>query len=454
MKNGIAVVKDTRAPAATILGRQSARIPTAGKIRSGIKVLTRRAQENARAREIYEAGVAAGQSFDDIERTLAKALPDLQYPMVPKNVPYFTVRSADFPNPATAQAILDLYGEDRGDGVRRLYRFPVIFPADAWQAVMPHQLVTWGANERKYWSEYAPDGKVRLCKCYAPVPIDRTASRPVRIFGGRKTQLRAENNGMCDPENCPEFQARKCNLSGRFLFYIPGVKSSDAFELRTNSMYSMMRAIEKFETLAFMRGGRISGFLDEKRTPFYITKVEREIPHVGDDGRTVRSMAWLIELEAPIDVAALLNVSDAEVIPESEVIPLPAPEGDVSSLAPGIRDGSDSAPMASARNDVSQNANRKGWQRSTSASQATADASRDGGDDSHVADIFAVADAFGVDKDRFEAYAAKKWGAGWIRNAGGRVRVLNSLEGFGDDPEALHAEIDRVLGPVADLDNQ
>ena len=54
----------------TLLGQGPARISTAGKIRAGIKVLTRKAAEHPQAKEIYEQGVAAGQSFEQIEQTL------------------------------------------------------------------------------------------------------------------------------------------------------------------------------------------------------------------------------------------------------------------------------------------------------------------------------------------------------------------------------------------------
>ena len=226
-------------------------------------------RRNPRAKEIYERGVAANHSFEDIERAISDAVPELKTPLIPKNVPWFTVRPDDFSNPAIASEILAAYGEDRGDGTKRLYRFPVVFPADMWQAVMPHELVAWGANEKKYWSEYTPDGRVRYCKCYAPVPMDDTGKRAIRIFGGRKTALRQENGGLCDPELCGEYQNRQCNLSGRFIFFIPGIKSIGAFELHTNSFYAMNAAIQKFETIAFMRGGRISGFLDSKRTSFF-----------------------------------------------------------------------------------------------------------------------------------------------------------------------------------------
>jgi len=89
----------------TLLGRAAPRIPVAGRIRAGIKVLTRRAAENERARAIYERGASQGKSFDTIEREIADAVPDLKNPLTPKNVPYFTVRGEDFPNPEIARRV-------------------------------------------------------------------------------------------------------------------------------------------------------------------------------------------------------------------------------------------------------------------------------------------------------------------------------------------------------------
>jgi hypothetical protein len=79
------------------------------------------------------------------------------------------------------------------------------------------------------------------------------------------------------------------------------------FELPTNSFYAMQAAIERFQTIDFMRGGRISGFLDGQRTPFYITKRLVEVSRIDDEGKTTRVSQWLIELEALIDPTALLR---------------------------------------------------------------------------------------------------------------------------------------------------
>ncbi|HBL29374.1 MAG TPA: hypothetical protein DD490_21285, partial [Acidobacteria bacterium] len=285
------------------------RLPTGGKIRAGIKVLTRRAAEVPRAQAIYEQGLNQGQSFDQIERALAEACPELKSPLVPRNVPWFTVRAQDFPNPELATQILDLHGEDRGEG-RRLYRFPVVFPTDRWQSVMPHELATWGAQDKRFWSEYSTDGRWRHCMTHAPVPVDATGRRTVRLFGGRKAIPREDNGGLCQPESCPEYQQRQCNLTGRFLFFIPGIRSISAFELHTRSFYAMNAAIRTFETVAFLRGGRLAGFLDRQGTPFYLTKRLMEVAHIDDHGRPVRVPQWIIELEAPVDVATLMREQD------------------------------------------------------------------------------------------------------------------------------------------------
>ena len=463
MKHAIATIKEALPAIATVLGQRQARIPTCGKIRAGIKVLTKKAAEHPAAKDIYERGVATNQPFEEIERAISQAVPELKTPLTPKNVAWFTVRPSDFPNPAVAGQILDAFGEDRGDGIKRLYRFPVVFPADMWQVVMPHELVTWGANEKKFWSEYAPDGRVRYCKCYAPVPMDHSGKRAIRVFGGRKTVLREDNGGICNPESCPEFQSRKCNLSGRFIFFIPGIKSIDAFELHTNSFYAMSRAIEQFETLAFMRGGRISGFLDAKQTPFYLTKKLRDVPHIDDEGNAVRTAHWIIELEAPIDVTALLqeredetallNANGAAHALEGPSHPSSAetdgPPG-FDTNAPDRKGDQAAAPGNGARSTAraSQTFNEKtvaAADRRAAGVQGGTRAVSPHGNDPSAEQVFAAAAGFGIDAARYEAYACKRWGAGWKLNSNGRRNVLEEIERYRNDPGGLIDKIDVEL---------
>src|SRR5437764_2205841 len=156
----------------SILGQRPAmQVPIGGVIRPGIKILTQAAQHNDAARAIYERGCTEGKDFDTIENEIRQAAPNLKSPLRPANVPYFSVRRGDFPMPELADLLLEKYGETREDGVRRLYRFPVIFAADSWEVLMPHNLQVWAAGKRKYWAEYDDSG-ARRCKTYAAVPKD------------------------------------------------------------------------------------------------------------------------------------------------------------------------------------------------------------------------------------------------------------------------------------------
>ena len=67
VSNAIVTIQGGPEASPTILGRGPIRIPTAGKIRAGIKVLTKKAAGEPKAKAIYEQGVAAGQSFEQEE---------------------------------------------------------------------------------------------------------------------------------------------------------------------------------------------------------------------------------------------------------------------------------------------------------------------------------------------------------------------------------------------------
>jgi hypothetical protein len=479
--HALATVQGGALTAPTLLGRSAPRIPIGGRIRAGIKVLTRKAAEVGEARRLYDEGVAQGRSFEAIERDITAKCEGLNNPLTPKNVPYFTVRGEDFPNPQIARQIMDLYAEDRGDGMRRLYRFPVVFPADAWQNVMPHELVTWTASERRYWSEYSEDGQTRYCMTHQPVPVSN-GQRAIRIFGGRKHMPRPENNGLCEPETCPEYQAKKCNLSGRFIFFMPGIRTLDAFDLPTNSFYAMQSAIEKFQAIGFMRGGRISGFLDGRRTPFYITKRLVEVSRIGDDGRPTRVSQWLIELEAPVDVSALLR-------PEDGLEPLEQRAAEATALLEGrpayeFKVGDDgvidmdqaSNPAASrhaespkraaatagtpvpaagraleVRPGTEQSDQRDARTASSTGAGAPAEVRKPraaGAQEATQTDatwILDAAAALGVSADRFEQYAEKRWGKGWKIAAGGRKRALDEVTAFAEDPQGYQEKVKAEL---------
>ena len=87
MTNALVTINGARPGLPTVLGQGPIRIPTGGKIRAGIKVLTKKAAEYSKAKEIYERGVANNDSFEVIERAISAAVPELKTPLIPKNVP-------------------------------------------------------------------------------------------------------------------------------------------------------------------------------------------------------------------------------------------------------------------------------------------------------------------------------------------------------------------------------
>lgn len=457
MLNTVVKAEGGHAALPTLLGQSPARIPTGGKIRAGIKVLTKRAEESAEARTIYERGLAAGNSFVQIEKALAEALPNLKTPLVPRNVPWFTVRGQDFPNPETARQILDMYGEARDDGVKRLYRFPVVFPSDFWQTVMPHELAAWGAAEKQYWSEYSSDGRVRYCKHRASAPLDESGKRVIRQFGGRKTVMRERNGGLCDPESCPEYQRRQCNLSGRFLFFIPGIRSISAFELPTNSFYAMNMAIQKFETISFLRGGRISGFLDHRDTPFVFSKRLMDVAHVDAEGRAVRQRQWIIDLAAEVDVTCLLrgDGEDVAAIGQAQmavqVLERRSGPSEANEPVPQARGSEVGLPADRTHVQTDAAASHPGGAPSESEhppqSRQAGRVDRKGPPSKGPTfdQVAQRAMSYGISVAQYQAYADQRWGRGWRYNALGRQNAYDELERYRNDPQGYLDKMDCAL---------
>lgn len=418
MADAIITIQGGSEASTTILGRGPVRIPTAGKIRAGIKVLTRKAAQHPKARAIYEKGVGDGLSFDAIERAISEAVPELDGPLVPRNVPWFTVRAGDFANGELARQIMEAFGEDRGEG-RRLYRFPAVFPSDHWQTVMPHELAAWGTSDKHYWSQYSPDGKLRRCMRFAPVPVDDTGRRTIRIFGGRKVVPREANDGLCEPEACAEYQQRECNLIGRFVFFIPGVRAVSAFELPTTSFYAMNAAIQTFQTVAFLRGGRISGFLDRQHTPFFFRKKLMEVLRIDERGQAVRTPQWIIELEAPVDVAALQREHE-----DAETALMQA------TGAAGVIEGPHAAVSAPVEEVGRANCG---------------EAEESGRRRPDLNQVLALAQSFGVESGRFLDYADGRWGVGWRVSPHGRARAWEELDRHRNDAPGYCDKVDVAL---------
>jgi len=424
----------------TVLGERQVRIPVGGKIRSGIMVLTSTAKQHPKAQGIYDAGVKVGKPWKAIEKELNDACGFEKSPLTPKNVSYFTVRPSDFTAPEAAAEIMKLYGEDGPEGFR-LYRFPVIFPVDAWPAVMPHGLHCYTKSELVYWSEYGADGK-RYCYTRAQVPIDPQSKRAVRQFGGRPVMPRTDLNpaGLCTPEKCPEYQGKKCNLDGSFIFYIPGLAGLGAVELPTKSFYSLDPARTKFEIVAYLRGGKISGTVNGKPI-FYITKKQQEVVMLDDQGKPKKVKQWLIVLEADIDMTRVFQDSEQKALEAGgvrAVAALQAPPADNTEDTDDT--AGESAPddtRAEQQPDPEgehKDADHPSFEHNELAEDQEDTRTRIKAARKHVADGLNI---LGVTPEHFAKYGVAKWGAGWSGTLEGLDKAKSVLQQAADDPSAL-----------------
>ena len=305
----------------SVLGESTLQIPIGGTVRAGIMVLTKKYAENERAQQLYERGVAAGKGFRLIERVIRSKLrlEDRETILIPKNVPYFTVRPDDFGgNPHTANAIWEQFSEEReveGMGtVKEIFRLPIVLPTDSWQANMPHALKEFSGAGIKHWSEYSDDGVTRICLQLSAVEVDPKAKRAIKPFGGRKGVPRPNDetykqDGRCVPEQCPQYQKGDCKLSGKLLFYIPGIAGSSCIQLQTTSFYAMRQWRQTMELVSYLRGGRIAGRVDGKPL-FVLTKEFQEVSSLDPKtGESVRRPQWITILESTIDMTASIDAS-------------------------------------------------------------------------------------------------------------------------------------------------
>jgi hypothetical protein len=414
------------AGATTILGRRpTVQMPIGGVIRPGIKILTQAAQQSDAARAIYERGCAEGKEFDTIEREIQQAVPGLKSPLRPTNVPYFVARRSDFPMPELADMLLDKYGETREDGVRRLYRFPVIFAADSWEVLMPHTLQVWAAGKRKYWAEFDDSG-VRRCKTYAAVPKDATG-RVIRLFGGRKVVDRPDLGGLCDPERCPQYQDRQCNLDARLLFIVPGLPTVNLIALPTRSFYSMDGIRQQLMHVASMRGGRLSGYLLGQQT-FWITKVYKDVTRIDDNGDVVKGGAWLIELQAPIDVGSLLLAGEPAHVDAAAHAAAAVLESGVVDVAGPAAAGAD-RPESPARAEPGVDA------------RATVKQLR--------GEVATALEQYGIDVESFKRFALETWRSeDWGRSPETLARAALLLKGVGPQLVRLRMLLQGLNVPI------
>ena len=289
------------------------KINTVGKIRPGIKILKRAVASNPKAVSIYNEELRKGNGFTGVDKELEKA--GFKNSLVPHNEEFFSVWRHEFPDPTLADRILDAYGEQRGDDpVRRLYRFPILFYHLSADEIINGSLQCFKGAGIKYWSEYKADG-TRVCMMKQKPPVNQRTQRVVRTFGGRKDVLRPENNGICDPENCPEYQNMECSERFQILGYIPGVcKASDLLEIPTGSYYSTDHMRQVIQQVASVCGGQIPLRIQrgaQGNPLFWISKHWEEVVRIDERGDPKKQGQWLIHLDADIELALLMDIHDS-----------------------------------------------------------------------------------------------------------------------------------------------
>ncbi|CAN7805164.1 hypothetical protein LJR267_010585 [Paraburkholderia hospita] len=416
----------------SLVEERAIRPPIIGKIRPGIKVLTRTAQGNPAAVKLYDEMVAAGDSYETIGKVIESKL-NLRNALIPRNVAHFTCRRSDFSNPDAADEILKLYGEDRGDGLK-LHRFPVMFAFDDWLRNVPNQMAAYTTTGRQYFSEYGRDGK-RYCKTYAPVERDERAKRARRTFGGRLVIQRQDDDipdGICDPHVCPQYQERKCNLSANFVFAIPDVKGLGLIELPTNSIYVLQKAYSAMQTVSLARG-RLTG------TRFWLSKKEFDITRIDDNGQPVRQKQMLTVLDADIDLGALLDAGDE---------PQPALEAATRAVAL-IEAGGDVEVLSQAMTEAGSGTVAQMQGETVGASSAGADGGGEPEEGESLQDkrhrMSDLLNRLGLSQpDRqqdFRRFAHVRFGRGWAERPADVDQMNARLTAALDDRAALDDEI-------------
>lgn len=278
-----------------------------GRIRPGVKVL-KKSITDPKAQEIVERGIRAGVGFPAIDSALNKA--GFRHALIPKNEPFFSVWPGEWQNKETAHQILELYGEQReGDPVKRLYEFPVIFPHSDPNRMIFTRMESYTAKGLKYHSEVRNGETLCIGKAEVPKRTDGSG-KAIRIFGGRKEQIR----GVCDPEHCPEYQDKACNRRSHILVAIPGATMAAEFvEIPTGSFYAVDDIEKTLQRTAEVCGGKIPlevqmGWKDYPI--FWMTKVRDKVSHVTDEGDQEMVPQILAHLNCKIELAHLLSLAD------------------------------------------------------------------------------------------------------------------------------------------------
>ena len=230
---------------------------------------------------------------------------DIKFPFRPENTQWFNIKPEDMEGGVSAaKQLMDLYGEVRADGIKRLYRLPVVFPdmSGGAEDFFKSQFSV-PVGPVKYRSQYGDDGTRH---CVYPEPIDPVAQAKRTKFTKRGLKIRGE----CEPQSCYEYGSGKCKFKGELHFYIPGMSGSGFFKMMTGSANASEDIFTRIQDLYTRLAGRLPKFTPDMRAVFSITKVLKQMVYFTPEGKESKSDQWVPSIETQIEMPKLLMLEE------------------------------------------------------------------------------------------------------------------------------------------------
>lgn len=155
-----------------------------------------------------------------------------------------------------------------------------------------------------------------------------------------------------------------------------------------------------------------------------------EVARIDEQGRAVRVPQWIIDLEAPVDVTALIRHNEDE----GAVIVQARQAVQMLEGAKGLEDAAAAAnQMSPATEPADSQPDDKVDRKEIAVKGPTFE---------QVSDR---AKSYGIDRTQYEAYADQRWGRGWRLNACGRQHAYDELERYRNDPKGYLDKIDCAM---------
>lgn len=282
------------------------RLPLSGKIRPGMKIPTKASAANPLVMKYWNMARNGTMTMDEAEAKIFDEA-KIKYPFRPENTAHFNVNPSDFEGGLTAtQKLMDLYGEDRGQG-RQLYRFPVIFPdmANGIDGFFKG-VYKVSSGPIKFFSKEGDDG---VRRCMYLQPVEKDAKTRNMKFMPRVPQVR----GNCSPSDCGEFKSGACRFRGDLHFYIPGMVGSGYFSIGTGSAYASGDIFGRLEEISLHLGGRLPKFTPDGSPVFWLTKVQKSVTFHDAEGEKHRDQ-WVPSMETLIEMPKLLLLEERRMV--------------------------------------------------------------------------------------------------------------------------------------------